>query len=337
MSGMPEDFHNSLARTVMDQFELATTIIDYGVNYLHVMETTRLLAQHSTHQPENWPVWYAANYVFDRSTATETQSVTSSYSTTKLMLFSSNSELFSVYMGGLVSDAIPRYFPTYQDGGSHESKRMVGYMVDWACTVNEKTCLDAASENFQSVKSGASSWTSLDINYWEFSLYYGIRNGDETDIQFIIDSIVKDQDSVKNYIKALSHMRPQYNEIANQIFDYYVEDNSLFEYALQEFGRQPLMRDTVINYLTEKPKESYTALGEGMSNVVGTVCAYIQTPNDLNMIVYLKEVLQQVVELDDATISAFARCDERYAQNSKWMNNEGELIVYWIRALQKTA
>ena len=68
------------------------------------METTRFLgASNLAHSPENWPLWYAANYVFDRSTSSATQAVTSSYSTVKLMLFSQNAQLFSLYMGALAA------------------------------------------------------------------------------------------------------------------------------------------------------------------------------------------------------------------------------------------
>ena len=167
------------------------------------------------------------------------------------MLFSNNADLFSTYMGGLASNAIPQYFPDYKDGGSHESKRMVRDIVDWACYLNEKTCLNAASDNFQKVKSGVTTWSNLDINMWQESLYYGIRNGNEEDIKFIIDSIAteSDRDSIKNYIKALSYMTPIYNDIANQIFEFYLEDKGLLQHSLREFGRQPLMRNTVINYL----------------------------------------------------------------------------------------
>ena len=37
--------HLSLAKMVMDQFEIFAAEIDYGTDFLNVMETTRLLAQ----------------------------------------------------------------------------------------------------------------------------------------------------------------------------------------------------------------------------------------------------------------------------------------------------
>ena len=70
-----------------------------------------------------------------------------------------------------------------------------------------------------------------------------------------------------------------------------------------------------------------------MATVVDTICSYIQTDDDVNMIVAVENALSGEATLDDKTISSFARCDERYTQNVKWMSDAGEAIVLWIRTL----
>ena len=40
-----KNVHLSVAKMVMDQFEIFAAEIDYGTDFLNVMETTRLLAQ----------------------------------------------------------------------------------------------------------------------------------------------------------------------------------------------------------------------------------------------------------------------------------------------------
>ena len=83
---MPENFHLSISKLISDHFEMATaqvsfqiklsirsirlvhdylfenyTKIDYGIDYFHMMETTRLLgAPQLAHQPHQWPVWHQA-------------------------------------------------------------------------------------------------------------------------------------------------------------------------------------------------------------------------------------------------------------------------------------
>jgi hypothetical protein len=47
-------------------------------------------------------------------------------------------------------------------------------------------------------------------------------------------------------------MRPMFAEIAEEIFDFYLDDSSTLEFTLREFGRQPEMRDVVMNYITGK-------------------------------------------------------------------------------------
>ena len=221
------------------------------------METTRLLTRSDfAHEAAHWPIWYSINYVFDRSTVTESGSVTSTYSATKLMLFSDYSDLFANYMGSLAAPAIHKFFPDFEDGGSHESKRNVRYIVKWACDVFEQKCLDAATQNFRKVRDGALEWDDLNINYRDFSLNYGIRNGNAEDLKFIADTIQRipenDISTTKTYLKALSYMKQEFAEEAFKIFDFYAADGKqeLFKYALREFGRQPSMRNTVFYYMT---------------------------------------------------------------------------------------
>ena len=40
-----KNYHLSLAKMIMDQFEIFAADIDYGTDYLNIMETTRFLSE----------------------------------------------------------------------------------------------------------------------------------------------------------------------------------------------------------------------------------------------------------------------------------------------------
>ena len=224
--------------------------MDYGATYFHVMETTKILSAPSlAHQPRQWPIWSAAEYVFESSTATADGGVTNDYSTHKLMLFSQNAATYSKYMGGLAAEAIPLYFPSYEDGGSHDSKRMVRFVVNWACQLNEPTCLTAAATNFNAISSGEMAWAELNVNVRDYSRQYGIRNGRAADIQYLVNEVLIGND-VRINIDALSYMPSEYANVARDIFDFYNENAELLSLALARFVTQPPMRDVVIGYIT---------------------------------------------------------------------------------------
>ena len=248
-NSFPVDFHTSIARTISDQFYLATAEIDYGVTYFHIMETTKFLSASAiSHQPRQWPIWSNAQYVFESSISTVDGGM-SDYSTHKLMLFSSNDAAYSKYMGGLAADAIPLYFPSYADGGSHDSKRMVRFLVNWACQLNEPTCLAAAATSFKFVSSGSLTWSDLNVNYREYVRPYAVRHGDVEDIQYLIDELFT-ENNVELNIDALSYMPTDYSNVATDLFDFYNENAELLTYALTQFVMQPPMRDVAIGYIT---------------------------------------------------------------------------------------
>ena len=74
-------------------------------------------------------------------------------------------------------------FKLSQDGGSHDSKRMVRFLTNWACQLGHLNCLEGAKENFEKVASGEKAWEDIDVNARDFSRNYAIRNGDPDDIQ----------------------------------------------------------------------------------------------------------------------------------------------------------
>ena len=59
------NYHLSISKLMMDQWEMSTAKINYDVDYLHVMESTLLLAaEQLAWQPAQWPAWYSADYIF---------------------------------------------------------------------------------------------------------------------------------------------------------------------------------------------------------------------------------------------------------------------------------
>ena len=64
---LPENFRSSIARTMMDQWEMLTSQQAYGPNsYFYVMEPTRLYTPKFVESPQAWPAWYCLDYVFAR-------------------------------------------------------------------------------------------------------------------------------------------------------------------------------------------------------------------------------------------------------------------------------
>ena len=93
---------------VMDQWEIATAEIEYDVNILHVMETTKFLsASQLSWDANQWPVWANSDYVWKRVAFSSEREhghdsyksghfspvVTSAYSMNRLMLFSENRQV----------------------------------------------------------------------------------------------------------------------------------------------------------------------------------------------------------------------------------------------------
>merc|ERR1712131_285963 len=114
VSSMPPNFHLSISKLISDHFEMATAQIDYGIDYFHLMETTRLLgAPQLAHQPHQWPVWHQAHWAFRQSAVDLGEgelgrdTFKSPYqSSHDLMLFSSNEQVYKNYMGSLGGDII---------------------------------------------------------------------------------------------------------------------------------------------------------------------------------------------------------------------------------------
>ena len=89
-----KNYHLSLCKIIMDQWEIATAEIEYGVEIFHVMETTKFQsAEQLSWNEDQWPIWANADYVWKRSTADRENHVTSSYSMNRLMLFSENRQV----------------------------------------------------------------------------------------------------------------------------------------------------------------------------------------------------------------------------------------------------
>mgnify|MGYP006944991818 CR=1 FL=1 len=45
-------------------------------------------------------------------------------------------------------------------------------------------------------------------------------------------------------------MKYEYRPYAFQLFEFYLEDSSMLQFALKEFGRQPMMRNVVSDFIT---------------------------------------------------------------------------------------
>jgi len=84
-----ENIHFSIAKIIMDQWEISTAQIDYPSSILHVMESTRLLTRSEfAWEGNHWPIWYTAEYIFSRCSFKSQLTISSSIQMHKMMLFS---------------------------------------------------------------------------------------------------------------------------------------------------------------------------------------------------------------------------------------------------------
>jgi hypothetical protein len=130
---------------------------------------------------------------------------------------------------------------------------MAPIIIDWACQMNEPKCLNAAEDNFSKVRTGEFTWLNVDVNFRDLSRQYGIRNGNPLNVKYFMDQLVNlnDQPYATDFlIDSLAFLPREYEETAFEIFNFFDEDDEIFNDALYKFSKQPPMRDVVIEYIT---------------------------------------------------------------------------------------
>ena len=167
---LPDNIHLSIAKVIDDTWEISTAQIDYGVDILQVMDCTRFLSEYSiSGMAKQWPIWSAARYAFERSTATSdgVEGYTRDQSTHRLMLFSENGPLYSNYMGSLIKDeAMEQYWLDYDRFDlKHEELMMISHMFEWHCQFDNAVCLNYAYKAFSDVKNEIYNKDAINVNY----------------------------------------------------------------------------------------------------------------------------------------------------------------------------
>lgn len=167
----------------------------------------------------------------------------------ELLIHSSSADLFTSYFMDITGPAVSQIFPEFKDGGSHEAKRATRYLIRFACEFNDPTCLAGANDNFNKVRSGQMTWDDLNVNFRDFSRNYGVRGGGLGEITWLksLLSTVSSSEE-RNYIKALSYMKPEFADEAISLFNSLSKDGRNFKYALMQFSERQFMRDVVWSY-----------------------------------------------------------------------------------------
>jgi len=329
----PKDFHNGVAKYLHSYWKTMVADMTYASQYFHILELTRIFSISSLADGvQRWPMWNTLAYVFNRIVAPNGRE-TASYSARKMMMFSSSRKLWTDYMGPLAKGAVAKVFPSYVDGGSHDAKRAVRDVVDWACFHNEESCLAAAAVNFEKVMSGEMTWDEININMRDLSKNYGIRAGGKKEIDFVKQEIYSgNAGDATLAIRTLSYMNSQSADLGYELFNDLLDDQDKdnLAIALEEFARQTETRDFTITYLQEFGKAANDLISLQMGTVVQNLCAYIQTQNEFDEIMKIRDLIG-LSDLSAEAIGQFRACEERLEDNVEFMNAYGSQIIYWLR------
>ena len=343
-STLPQNYFLSVAKMIADQWEIMTAEIDYQTDIWHLMETTRLVGTYKlAHEPEKWPIWYQMDYVFgSRSTASPTGSVTTTASMNKLMLFSPDRQVYVDYMGNLANDEMEKYLPEfdYSTGVKHEIYMMAKYLVPFHCELENENCLRLARVNFNAVKNGEKTWADLNVNHRSFSLRYGIRLGDESDVKFIEDEIFANVDDQSFFREGVSALRwsKSIMDVIKVLDRIRTETPQHFSFTVNELTKQFWLRDETVVLLANEMASIYPEYKDnGLASWIESACTYINTASDEQLIDQLKNAVNQAAndEIPKHLQFQFEKCDSRLAINRQWHANVGAKIVLWLRYFAK--
>ena len=340
VGALPPNYFMSIAKMISDQFYIYTAEIDYGTDIWHLMETTRLVATSKmAHESHMWPVWFQMDYIFARrSSASATGAVTTEASINKLMMFSPDRQVYQNYMNNLATDQLVKYLPQfdYSSGDvKHDLHMMAKYLVPFHCELDNAECLSLAKSNFDKVKNGEMSWDDINVNIRSFSLLYGMRNGDESDIKWLEEQIFAASDDsafFRNGIKSLSYTKLASDAI--KILERIRKEvPAHFEYAVEQFAAQFALRDEVIIYLTVSMGQTLNESIDVLASNIDSVCTYVHTKDDAEMIDQLKTATLAVFdsELPPLVQHQFEKCEARLEINRHWHAENGSKIVLWLR------
>ena len=107
-----------------------------------------------------------------------------------------------------------------------------------------------------------------------------------------------------------------------------------FAFTIQEFGRQYLQRDLMLNWMIENSDVVFNEYQDDIPAIMTTMCAYIQTNADKNLIDRFETSLDQLVGEEELSLpikEAFEDCQIRFEMNQEWQDTTGAQIVLWLR------
>ena len=107
-----------------------------------------------------------------------------------------------------------------------------------------------------------------------------------------------------------------------------------FVFTIQEFGRQYLQRDLMLNWMIENSDVVFNEYQDDIPSILTTMCSYIQTDADKNLIDHFEASLDQLTGENELSLlikEAFEDCQDRFEMNREWQDTTGAQIVLWLR------
>ena len=90
----------------------------------------------------------------------------------------------------------------------------------------------------------------------------------------------------------------------------------------------------MLNWMIENSDVIINEYEDDIPEIMTTMCAYIQTNNDKNLIDRFEASLMESFdedELSEPIKEAFEDCQTRFEMNQEWQDTTGAQIVLWLR------
>ena len=90
----------------------------------------------------------------------------------------------------------------------------------------------------------------------------------------------------------------------------------------------------MLNWMIENSDVVFNEYQDDIPSIMTTMCSYIQTDADKNLIDRFEASLDQLIGENELSLSikeAFEDCQDRFEMNQEWQDTTGAQIVLWLR------
>ena len=90
----------------------------------------------------------------------------------------------------------------------------------------------------------------------------------------------------------------------------------------------------MLNWMIENSDVVFNEYQDDIPSILTTMCSYIQTDADKNLIDHFEASLDQLTGENELSLlikEAFEDCQDRFEMNREWQDTTGAQIVLWLR------